>query len=100
MFTYLLTGLPFLGALALLDFAVLRTNVLLRSQTWHRIAFLCLLTAIFDQLLTGLPIVTYTTQHTLNIRLGYAPIEDFMYSFAAAWGIGIAVKYGERHGRI
>lgn len=56
---------------------------------------LMLMTAVFDQLLTGLPIVEYAQTHISGIKIGSAPIEDFMYTFAAVIGIGSLNKYYE-----
>lgn len=57
---------------------------------------LLLLTAIFDQLLTGLPIVAYNEAKLLGIYIGYAPIEDFLYTIAAVIGISSVSTYYEQ----
>lgn len=96
MFTYLLMGLPFIFVVLLLDWVILRTRVVKRKECWLVMAVLMFLTAVFDQLLTGLPIVTYNEAHILNIKLGSAPIEDFMYSFAGVIGIGSLWTYYDK----
>ena len=41
------------------------------------------LTAIFDNLIVGLSIVDYNPGKILGLKIGYAPIEDFMYTILA-----------------
>lgn len=41
---------------------------------------LLVLTAIFDSLIIASGIVAYNTDYILNIYVGKAPIEDFMYT--------------------
>jgi lycopene cyclase domain-containing protein len=97
MFTYFLTGLPFVCFVILLDLAVLRTRVLLSRQCWLVLAIMFALTAIFNQLLTGLPIVNYNEAKISGVKLGHMPIEDFMYSFAAVVGLGsLRKRYEQR----
>ena len=42
------------------------------------------LTAVFDNAIVGFGIVGYDPQKILGIRIGTAPIEDFMYALLAA----------------
>ncbi len=51
-------------------------------------ALMLLLTAIFDQFLTGLPIVTYTSAHIAGLYIGYVPLEDFLYTVVVVVLIG------------
>lgn len=53
------------------------------KATLYLLLPLLLLTAIFDNILTGLPIVTYVPEHILGIYIGTSPIEDFAYALAA-----------------
>ena len=57
------------------------------------LGFLILLTAVFDQLLTGLPIVFYNEANISGIRLFYAPIEDFTYTIAVVILTGSLLYY-------
>ena len=84
-----------LAALALLAAALLVgwvAGVLGLRATWYGFAVFLALTAVFDLLLTGLPIVTYGPGSASGIRLGPIPVEDFLYGQAlylvavAAWG--------------
>lgn len=93
MLTYLSLSLPFIIGAVILDTLILRTFVVKRKDCWLIMTILLLLTAIFDQLLAGLPIVLYDDSKTLGVQLGYAPIEDFLYTFAAVIGIGSLVTY-------
>jgi len=79
-----------------MDFFVLKSRIILRKKTWQVMAFLLLLTAIFDQFLTGLPIVNYTEENTLGLKLFYAPIEDFTYTIAVVILVGSWIDYGKR----
>lgn len=45
---------------------------------------LLLLTVVFDNVLTTLPIVTYTPGLNSGVRIGTAPVEDFTYTIALA----------------
>jgi lycopene cyclase domain-containing protein len=86
-------GVPFVLAVVILDWFVLKTCVLKKRDTWLIMAIMMGFTVVFDQFLTGLPIVLYDTSKTLGVQLGYAPIEDFMYTFAAVIGIGALLTY-------
>ncbi len=96
MFTYVLMGLPFILLTIVLDMWILKTHVIKTRQCWGVMVFLMVLTAIFDQFLTGAPVVTYNEATMTNIRLGYAPIEDFMYTFSAVIGIGSVWSFYEK----
>lgn len=55
---------------------------------WDRImtrvmVLLFVLTALFDSLLIAAEIVAYDTQKILQIYIGKAPVEDFMYAVLA-----------------
>ena len=95
MLTYILMGIPFLATVLIADVAILKTNVIKQRQTWFVMALLLLMTAIFDQLLTGLPIVHYNEARMIGFRLGYAPIEDFTYTIAVVLLVGIAIQHGK-----
>lgn len=96
MATYLVMGLPFIAAVLALDLLILKTKVITNKRFWIVLALMLIMTAIFDQVLTGLPIVTYNEAKMLGLKIGYAPIEDFMYSFAAVVGLGSLSTYYEQ----
>lgn len=93
MFSYSIAALPFLAAVLLLDIVLLKTRVVLARNFWLVLALLLSLTAVFNQLLTGLPIVEYNHAKTLGVKLGYMPLEDFSYAVAVAIGIGSLFSY-------
>lgn len=93
MFAYLVMGLPFIAFVLIFDWFVFRTRVVTKRDTWIIMGILMLLTLIFDQFLTGLPIVLYDESKTLGVQLGYAPIEDFLYTFVAVIGICSLLTY-------
>lgn len=82
MMTYLLLGSVVLFVLMVL---VWRWP---QRVSWRSAALtfvvLFVLTAVFDSCIVLANIVEYDTSMTLGIVIGAAPIEDFMYSVAAA----------------
>ena len=48
------------------------------------VVVLCLLTAVFDNLMIGAGLFHYAPEHLLGISIGLAPIEDFSYPIAGA----------------
>ncbi|MCW2135168.1 lycopene cyclase domain-containing protein [Arthrobacter sp. VKM Ac-2550] len=45
---------------------------------------LCVLTAVFDNLMIAAGLFKYSPEHTSGWRIGLAPLEDFAYVLAAA----------------
>ncbi|WP_336712024.1 lycopene cyclase domain-containing protein [Arthrobacter sp. USHLN218] len=45
---------------------------------------LCVLTAVFDNLMIAAGLFEYSAEHTSGWRIGLAPLEDFAYVLAAA----------------
>lgn len=96
MFTYALLTLPFLALVLTLDLLILKTRVVTTRPFWVVLAIMLVFTAVFDQLLTGLPIVLYDFTKTLGLRLWHAPIEDLSYTIAAVIGIGALIVHHQR----
>lgn len=85
MTTYVLLGVPFLlVALAVWLVARARTGGPGLAVTALTMAALLVLTAVFDNAIVGAGIVGYDDARTLGVRLGVAPVEDLLYSVAAA----------------
>jgi len=84
MSTYLLLDLAFLGTVALV---ALTTWLSRRMPAWRLVALsaipLLVMTAIFDNVLVGLHIVSYDPDLISGAFLGFAPVEDFSYAIAA-----------------
>lgn len=93
MLTYISLSLPFVVAVLVLDTLVLKTWVVKQRSFWIVLTIMLLLTALFDQLLAGLPIVLYDETKTLGVQLGYAPVEDFLYTIVAVIGIGSLITH-------
>jgi lycopene cyclase domain-containing protein len=72
---------------------VLKTWVIKKRDCWIVMGVMMLLTLIFDQLLTGLPIVFYDDTKRIGVELGYAPVEDFAYTFVAVILVGSILKF-------
>ena len=52
-------------------------------RLWFLLIPVLILTSIFDNILTALPIVTYIPNHILGLHIGTVPVEDFAYAIAA-----------------
>lgn len=94
--TYFLWTVPFLTAVLALDTLILKTWVIKKRDFWIVLGVMLGFTAIFDQLLTGLPIVLYDFTKTSGIKVWHAPIEDFTYTIAAVIGVGSALSYATK----
>lgn len=57
-------------------------GILRRRATWIAFGVFFGFTVVFDAILTGLPIVTYGSEHATGIRLGTTPVEDYLYGQA------------------
>ncbi|GAA4367466.1 lycopene cyclase domain-containing protein [Paeniglutamicibacter cryotolerans] len=58
-----------------------------RTALWAIVAsmlILCVLTAVFDNVMIGVGLFEYASAPLAGIRLGLAPIEDFAYPIGAA----------------
>lgn len=81
MATYLVLNLVFMVAIiaALKLLGILQWN---KTMTYLLI-LLTMLTIIFDSLIIAASIVDYDTAKILGVRIGLAPVEDFMYAALA-----------------
>ena len=79
------------GCVVLLDLR-LGTGVLRRREFWIFLAVMYGFKLIANGYLTWRPIVLYSPDHFLGIRLGTIPLEDFVYGFAL---IGMSVVLWE-----
>lgn len=95
MATYVVLNLIVMG----LVFAIARVHLgKLSRAVVATMVVLLLLTAVFDNAIVGLSIVDYDPQKILGLRVGFAPIEDFMYALLAAIIVPtIWHKFGEKH---
>lgn len=59
-------------------------------------AALCLLTAVFDNLMIAADLFTYPSEHLSGIYIGLAPIEDFSYAVCAAFVVPAVYSLLER----
>jgi lycopene cyclase domain-containing protein len=84
MTTYLLLDLAFLGTVGLVALATWLSR---RMPAWRLVAFtaipLLVMTAIFDNVLVGVHIVSYDPELITGAVIGVAPVEDFSYAIAA-----------------
>lgn len=81
--TYLTMSIPsVLSAVSLTALAMWKFELRVRSLILP-IAALLVSTAIFDNLIVGSGLVAYDESKILGIRIGYAPIEDFLYAIVA-----------------
>lgn len=74
------------ASVLLILFVVL--NIFLRKTPWKLVGLTLLvtitLTAVFDNVIVGTGIVAYDPSKILGLLIGFAPIEDFAYTIAAA----------------
>ena len=81
--TYLLLSVPsLLWATILTAFAAWKFGLNLRSLVLPTAALL-VGTAVFDNLIIWSGLVAYDDAKILGLRIGLAPIEDFLYAVAA-----------------
>jgi isorenieratene synthase len=80
------TGLSLacMGAAASVDVG-LRTHLLRRPRTWAYLAVVSLFTVVFNNFLTGRPIVLYDASYQLDWRVVTMPIEDL------GFGLGLMI---------
>ena len=82
MYTYLILNCIFL----LVAFLVFRYKT--NTANIYALIALLIMTAIFDQIIIGLRIVSYDTDKILGLYIGLAPIEDFFYCLGAVIIVG------------
>lgn len=85
--TYTLILLPFTALTAAITLATLRRPRFGRRMAASAIAavILCILTAVFDNIMIAAGLFTYPPDLISGIRVGLAPIEDFAYPLCAAF---------------
>ncbi|MEY4396542.1 MAG: hypothetical protein RLZZ40_298 [Actinomycetota bacterium] len=81
--TYLTMSIPYvLWAVGLTVLAVWKFRLCLQSLVLP-VAALLVSTALFDNLIVGSGLVAYDESRILGVRIGVAPIEDFLYAIVA-----------------
>jgi small toxic polypeptide LdrA/B/C/D len=87
--TYLLLALAFLAAAAVVALVAHRVAARRggeRPLGWRPIVLaavaLCVLTAVFDNVMIASGLFAYSDAHISGLRLGLAPVEDFAYPLA------------------
>lgn len=81
--TYLAMSVPSLLWAAVLTVVAVWKFELRLSSLLAPLGFLLVSTALFDNLIVGSGLVAYDESKILGIRLGVAPIEDFLYAIVA-----------------
>jgi lycopene cyclase domain-containing protein len=78
------TGLVVLAvaAVAVVDGAILRTNLVRRKAFWTSYAIILACQLIVNGVLTGVPVVRYDADAIIGWRVAYAPVEDLLFGFA------------------
>lgn len=77
---YLLINIAFLVVILHLDLS-LKTKLFVNRKFWYFHIIVFLLAIIIDNYLSGRPIVIYNSEIITNVRLGYVPIENFLFGF-------------------
>lgn len=71
------------AALALLlDVAVFRTRLIFTRRYWIFMGVMLVFFFIVNGILTGLPVVMYSSQAIIGFRVLTIPVEDFAYMYA------------------
>jgi len=66
----------------LLDVVVLRTRLLMSFRYWIFLGVMLVFFFIVNGILTGLPVVMYSSHVITGFRVITIPIEDFIYMYA------------------
>jgi lycopene cyclase domain-containing protein len=80
--SYTLLALSSVGGGVVLDLALLRTRLVFRRAFWVSYAIMFGFQLLVNGVLTGVPIVRYSSGTILGARLAYAPVEDLAFGFA------------------
>jgi lycopene cyclase domain-containing protein len=99
MMTYLLLNLVFIAVVCGVIAIVMKPRRVSRAII-ITLAVLLVLTMVFDNLIVGLSIVDYNPDKILGIRIGFAPIEDFMYAILAVILVpAVWIKLGAKNAK-
>lgn len=80
--SYTLLAVLGVVAAALVDLAVLRTNLLLHKAFWVAYLIMLFFQLVVNGLLTGIPVVRYDPHAIIGWRIAFAPVEDLLFGFA------------------
>jgi len=80
--TYTLAAALGVGFAAVLDLAVLRTNLLRRKVFWASYAVILVFQLLVNGILTGQRLVVYASADIIGWRVAYAPVEDLLFGFS------------------
>ncbi|MDZ8172170.1 lycopene cyclase domain-containing protein [Microbacterium xanthum] len=85
--TYALIVLPFALVTAVVTLATVRLPRFGRRMAASGLAAaaLCVLTAVFDNVMIAAGLFSYPDEHLSGLRVGLAPLEDFSYPLCAAF---------------
>ena len=90
MLTYAILNIVFMAAVLLL----LRRYLPVPLRPWYlMVIILVVLTAVFDNVIIGLDIVSYDPQRILGIYIYKAPVEDFFYALLAVYVVPALWQY-------
>lgn len=80
--SYTVAALLGVIAAVVLDQVVLRTDLVRRKAFWIAYSIILCFQLVVNGLLTGLRIVRYDPAQIVDLRFGYAPVEDLLFGFA------------------
>ncbi len=80
--TYTVAALLGVAVTVVLDLAVLRTRLLTRKAFWAAYAIVVLFQLLTNEWLTSRGVVVYDEAAIWGLRIGHAPVEDFLFGFA------------------
>jgi lycopene cyclase domain-containing protein len=80
--SYTVLALSSIGGAVVVDLVLLRSRLLFRRAFWVSYAIMFGFQLLVNGVLTGVPIVRYSSRTILGARLAYAPVEDLAFGFA------------------
>jgi len=70
------------AATVVLDLLVLRTRLLARTAYWTAYGIVLVFQLLTNEWLTSRGVFRYDEDAILGVRIGHAPVEDFLFGFA------------------
>lgn len=96
--SYLILNLVFLLLIGVC--LVVFTKQKPRNALWLTLIVLLVITALFDSLFIVLGIFEYEASKILNLFIWKAPVEDFAYTVASVFIVGLTWEYFEKKRKV
>ena len=93
MFTFIGLAFALLVVAIALDQFVLNTHVIFSHHVLRVAGMLALVTLVFDNILSALPVYIFDHEKTLGIYLPWAPLEDIVYIIGIVFFVAVLDAY-------